>query len=134
MSGETDLSCLLRRLSPALQPGEFVFCSVDETTLARLDMACIHGLFRETQGITVIVLTSYATRMGLAGEGPFCCITCEVHSSLSAVGLTAAIATRLTAVGVSANVVAAYHHDHIFVPVSDVSLAVQTLKALSAAY
>ena len=46
----------------------------------------------------------------------FCCIVLTVHSSLNAVGLTAAVAGALAAAGISANVVAAHYHDHIFVP------------------
>ena len=43
-------------------------------------------------------------------------ITLGVHSSLAAVGLTARVAESLTAHGISANMVAAFHHDHVFVP------------------
>jgi hypothetical protein len=43
------------------------------------------------------------------------CITLQVHSSLDAVGLTAAVTTQLAQHNLSANVLAAYYHDHIFV-------------------
>ncbi len=39
-----------------------------------------------------------------------------VHSSLAAVGLAARVAESLAAHGISANMVAAFHHDHVFVP------------------
>jgi hypothetical protein len=39
-----------------------------------------------------------------------------VLSDLESVGLTAALSKRLAEAGISANVVAALHHDHIFVP------------------
>jgi len=43
-------------------------------------------------------------------------ITLQIHSSLSAVGLTAAVSKILADEGISANIVAAYFHDHVFVP------------------
>ena len=49
------------------------------------------------------------------GEG-WARIALQVHSSLAAVGLTARVAESLAARGISANMVAAYHHDHVFVP------------------
>jgi hypothetical protein len=54
-------------------------------------------------------------------------ITLNVHSSLEAIGLTAAVAGRLALHGISANVVAAYYHDHIFVPTADAERAVVVL-------
>ncbi len=56
-----------------------------------------------------------AEKAQLAYESKFNQITLTVHSSLDAVGLTAAVATKLASYGISANVVAAYYHDHIFV-------------------
>ena len=60
-------------------------------------------------------------------------ITLTVHSSLEAVGLTAAFSAALTGAGISANVVAGYYHDHIFVPERDADRAIETLQALSRA-
>jgi hypothetical protein len=57
-------------------------------------------------------------------------ITLTVHSSLAAVGLTAAFSARLAREGIGANVVAAFHHDHIFVPAADAERALAALKAL----
>ena len=56
-----------------------------------------------------------AEKAQLAYKGKFKQITLTVHSSLDAVGLTAAVATKVASYGISANVVAAYYHDHIFV-------------------
>ena len=43
-------------------------------------------------------------------------ITLQVRSPLYAVGLTAAVSAALAASGVSGNVIAGYHHDHLHVP------------------
>ena len=63
-------------------------------------------------------------------SGVFKCITLSVHSSLDAVGLTAAVATKLTQSNISANVVAAYYHDHVFVASKDAEQALADLNAL----
>jgi len=60
-------------------------------------------------------------------------ITLTVHSSLEAVGLTAAVAGALARQGISANVVAAFYHDHIFVPRDQAERAVAVLEKLGAA-
>jgi hypothetical protein len=59
-------------------------------------------------------------------------ITLRVHSSLAAVGLTAAVAAALSDHGISANVVAAYCHDHIFVPADRAEEALAALRSLQA--
>jgi hypothetical protein len=45
--------------------------------------------------------------------------------------MTAAMSAALTAEGVSANVVAAYYHDHIFVPAADADKAMAALASLA---
>jgi hypothetical protein len=59
-------------------------------------------------------------------------ISLTIHSSLAAVGLTAAIASALAEQGISANVVAAYFHDHLFVPWEQRLQAMAVLSALAA--
>jgi len=54
-----------------------------------------------------------------------------VTSALDAVGLTAAVATTLTSDGIACNVVAGFHHDHLFVPVEKAANAISALTALS---
>jgi len=58
-------------------------------------------------------------------------ITLQVHSALEAVALTAAISHALTEAGVSANVVAGYTHDHVFVPLERADDAMRALGTLS---
>ena len=57
-------------------------------------------------------------------------ITLNIHSSLEAVGLTAAFANALKKVNISCNVVAAYFHDHIFIARKDAEKAMEALHAL----
>jgi uncharacterized protein len=129
MAGETDLGRLLASLTPALEAGDFVFTTTTGEPPAGLAPL---ATFREPEGITLILDRASARAAGLAFEGVYRQITLQVHSSLEAVGLTAAVATRLAAEGISANVVAAYHHDHIFVPERDAERALAALVALSA--
>ena len=60
------------------------------------------------------------------------CITLNVYSSLEGVGLTAAVATALAENGIACNMVAAFHHDHAFVPDALSQKAMQVLKELQA--
>jgi hypothetical protein len=131
MSGVTDLDDLLATMEPTLVEGIFVYASVLADDLANHLSRRPIGLFREEEGITLILPLDAAE--GLAASPPMRMITLTVHSSLEAVGLTAAFATALTAAGISANVVAGYHHDHIFVPERDAERALETLRALSRA-
>ena len=129
MSGVTDLAELLKTMEPALAEGSFVYVSVPEDALTEALLHAAIGLFREAEGVTLILPTSAAG--GLSASPPMRMITLTVHSSLEAVGLTAAVAAALTREGISANVVAAYHHDHIFVPERDAGRAIEALRALS---
>lgn len=129
MEGEIRLSPLLKSLNPVLQPGEYVFCLV-------ADLSQLHGeeailVFKEAEGITVILEKQVADRLQLRYSLITAWITLTVHSSLAAIGLTAAFTQALAAEGISCNVVAAFYHDHIFVPVKDSKKAIETLIHLS---
>jgi hypothetical protein len=133
MPGITDLKQLLAGMKPHLIEGEFVYCTVPASDSADyLPLAPI-GLFREREGMTLILPVEAARQAGLPTAPAMRMITLEIHSSLEAVGLTAAFATALGNEGISANVVAAYYHDHIFVPAADAERAMAALLALSAA-
>ncbi|KGD95722.1 MULTISPECIES: ACT domain-containing protein [Rhizobium/Agrobacterium group] len=131
MSGVTDLSKLLASLEPTLLDGEFVYTTVPHEKLDDYLPLKPIGMFFEAEGLTLILPNASAVQAGLAVSAPLRCITMMVHSSLDAVGMTAAMASALTKEGISANVVAAYYHDHIFVPAVDADRAVAALKALS---
>lgn len=129
MSGETSLDKLLSSMSPRLNPGEFVFCTVQDGI--HIPAADMLGSFREQEGLTVILERIRADALGLSYGYCAAWITLEVHSSLEAIGLTAAFAGALGKAGISCNVVAAYYHDHIFVALQDAERAMQVLRELA---
>ncbi|MDU9393909.1 ACT domain-containing protein [Pseudomonas sp. zfem002] len=129
MSGETSLTALLRGMSPTLNDGEYVFCSVADT--ASLQGQEVLGSFREQEGLTVILERGRADALGLNYDYVAAWITLTIHSALQAVGLTAAFATALGDAGISCNVIAGYYHDHIFVGVQDADRAMEVLRGLS---
>ena len=127
MAGIIEIDNLLKSLAPEIKSGEYVFCAVDGSysDYAHLSpLAC----FVESEGLTLIVSVESAEKAKLAYESKFKQITLTVHSSLDAVGLTAAVATKLASYGISANVVAAYYHDHIFVQTEKAEVALIALK------
>lgn len=129
MAGEDDLGKLLATMRPELQPGAFVFATVEGRDVPTgLDPI---GTFREAEGMTLILPAQDAGHPAIVASKPMRQITLTVHSSLDAVGLTAAFATELTRHGISANVVAGYYHDHIFVGMDDAERAMGVLQNLS---
>jgi len=81
------------------------------------------ALIREDEGTTAIVAG--------AGKGTaFARITLTVHSALDGVGLTAAVSAALAEAGIACNVVAAFHHDYLFVPWARRGEAVGVLHSL----
>ncbi|WP_300242319.1 ACT domain-containing protein [Pseudomonas sp.] len=130
MAGETSLATLLRSMSPQLNDGEYVFCSLTDPSL--LQDCEVLGSFREREGLTVILPRQQAERLGLAFDYVAAWITLNVHSALEAVGLTAAFAGALGQAGISCNVIAGFYHDHLFVGQADAQRAMQVLQKLAA--
>jgi len=130
LNGETDLTKLIRTMRPELNQGEFVFCTFDSLQPAlALNPICI---FHEKEGVTAILSKTQADAAKISYSSTFSWITLTVHSSLEAVGLTAAFSTALANANISCNVVAAFHHDHIFVPTKDAVRAMDVLENLAA--
>jgi len=102
LEGERDLARLLNALEPCLHSERYSFSVVTESALKDGQFA----LVREDEGLTAI---------GTDPSGEWARISLGAHSSLDAVGLTAALSTRLASVGISANIVAGKFHDHLFV-------------------
>ncbi len=130
MFGETNLQKLISTMTPILGAEEYVFSTQPEISEGQLTALSPIGTFREKEGVTLILLKSVADQYGVKYSGVFRCITLNVHSSLDAVGLTAAVSTKLTQKNISANVVAGYFHDHIFVSYKDADRALSALLEL----
>ncbi len=130
MPGETNIAILLKSARPKLNEGEYVFCTIFPPSQA-IDQSQIIGSFKEEEGLTVILEKGEADKLNLNYSYVAAWITLTVHSSLEAVGLTAAFSNALAKEGISCNVVAAYYHDHIFVADNDAERAMQVLRDLS---
>jgi uncharacterized protein len=127
MDGEKDLAALLATLEPELHTGQFVFCTVPNTRLHEVAVMT----FKEREGTTLILEKQIADQQGLPYSFVAAWITLTVHSSLQAVGLTAAVAAALANENISCNVVAGYYHDHLFVESTDGQRALHALRLLA---
>ena len=124
-----DLAELLRSLRPRLHDGVHVFALLPPE--ASLDAVQPLASFREDEGLTVVVPEHVAQRAGWPVLFRAAWISLSVHSDLQAVGLTAAVASALADAGIACNVIAAVHHDHLFVPVASADRAMDVLQGLS---
>lgn len=125
-----ELQRLLADLSPRLSERIYAFA-----TTAKLEdipaQASIVGTFMEDEGLTIVGAVDEADFAGLSQNGGWAKISLGVNSSLTAVGLTARISSALADQGISANVIAAFFHDHIFVPWEKRHQAMNVLEGLA---
>lgn len=130
MAAESDLRRLLAGMRPELVPGRYVFTTVADGRVPPgvTPVATV----AEAEGLTLVLREEEADRAGLGHDYTAGRITLRVHSALDAVGLTAAVAAELASAGLSCNVVAGFHHDHLFVPHERAAEAVRLLERLSA--
>jgi hypothetical protein len=125
MAGEKNLDLLLKTMNPERHEGDYVFCVVSD--LSMFNISDIVSFFKEKEGITVIIKKELADKLTLDYSFVAAWITLTVHSSLEAVGLTAAFSKALADNDISCNVVAAFYHDHIFVDKKDAEKAMVVL-------
>ncbi len=128
MPGQMDLSEVLHTLQVSCDEVRYGFASVTEAAISRSEQ--VLGTFREDEGLTVIATQEYFEREGIAHQGPFARLTIEVYTSLELVGLTALLAAELAEREIPANVIAAYFHDHIFVPYDVRAKALEAIMEL----
>lgn len=129
MDSLKDLYGVLANLKPKLREKTYVYCEIDDAEA--IDPSSVFALIREDEGTTLILTKDVAQDAGLAIEVEFACISLMVSTSLETVGLTATVATILTDANIPTNLIAAYHHDHLFVPSSRALDALALLEDLS---
>lgn len=132
LGGITKLSELLKNMEPRLNEGEFVFATVKDVKDIPREIPLAE--MKEPEGTTIVLLKKDAEDLGLSFDFVASWITLNIHSSLEAVGLTAAFSTALAKQDISCNVIAGYYHDHIFVETHDQLKAMQILKEMSENY
>ena len=127
-TGEMSLSRLLSSLRLCVHPDTFVFLALPSQPP---DTLFSQMCFREKEAYTVISTLQSAKEHNLEYTFPCRMITCEVHSSLEAVGFMAALTRKLTEKSIGANPVSGFYHDHLFVPVGSVGETVSALQELA---
>jgi len=126
VTGETNLERMLSSLDVERRAGTYTFVVGSHAELDGDALAVVE----EIEGRTLVVPVDAARRAGLDVEFEAAWLTLTVHSSLEAVGLTAAFSRVLADAGIPCNVLAGYHHDHLLVPVDRADDAIDVLRAL----
>ena len=126
--GETDLSKMLASLR--------IDRRADPVTVVHLPDPVALGdgvlaLIDEVEGTTAVVTVEGAARRGWPVGFRGAWLTVTVHSSLEAVGLTAALARVLADLDIPCNVLAGYFHDHLLVPLDRADDAIRGLESLA---
>jgi len=130
MKGSRDLKFLLKNMEPIHVIGEYVFTTISRETLEKLVTPPLL-IYREDEAITVIIEKTVAEIHKLDFESVWGLISLSIHSDLIAVGFLAAVTNALAEASISTNVVSAFYHDHLFVPIERVSDAISLLRELS---
>ncbi len=113
----SDLAVMLAGMAPVLDTREWRFVLVEGEPPADA-----FAVIREDEGTTAIIAED---------GGEFARITLMVHSALDGVGLTAAVSGALAGAGIACNIVAGFHHDHLFVPWDRRDEALERLQRLA---
>lgn len=127
----SETSAMIAGMDPVLDPEIWVFCTLPEGNLSARARPAALASFAEEEGLTLILPQAAARELDLPVHHPMQRITLQVYSSLEGVGLTAAVAGALAQAGIPCNMVAAFHHDHAFVPAAQARTALDILLALS---
>jgi hypothetical protein len=110
---------------------KYIFIVSNENNIPLYSEAAVL-IFKEKEGVTFVIKKEKADKLGMPYNTIFCQITLNVYSDLNAVGLIAAVSSRLAQAGISVNPVSAFYHDHLFIPASQAQKAIVLLEMLSA--
>ena len=117
----------LKNLNPVLLEDEYVFCTFLSSIYGDHNKLNPIASFNEKEGLTLVVKKEIAKFNNLEFKGTFKCISLNLISSLTSVGLTALISKALADNEISTNIYAGYYHDHIFVPLEKANDAFKLL-------
>tara|TARA_B100001059_G_scaffold156751_1_gene156297 strand:+ start:32 stop:406 length:375 start_codon:yes stop_codon:yes gene_type:complete len=104
-----------KNLEPKVLIDDYVFCNFPSSYYGDHTKLKPIASFNEKEGLTLVIQKETATLNNLNYEGVFKCISLNLTSSLTDVGLTARISKILADNEISANIYAGFYHDHIFV-------------------
>ena len=124
-----DTAAMISGMHPTLDPGPYVFITTQGPTDDMMSAA--RARYEEAEGTSLIVPLEVAQAQGFDTALPMSCLTLQVNSALDGVGLTAAVATALAEAGIPCNMVAAFHHDHAYVPADRAEDALQILQEIA---
>jgi hypothetical protein len=127
--GET--AAMISGMSPRLDPDTYLFCTSGHAAMIEHGKKLALSWFDETEGTSFIIRQADAETLEMQASTAMSRIELQVFSSLDGVGLTAAVASALAAQGIACNMVAAYHHDHVFVPANRAEEAMAILQNVS---
>lgn len=130
MAGERDLRTLIAGMEPAVRPDPYVVVTVDGP--GALGPVLPAATITEDEGLTAVLTRAQADGLGIPYEYVAAWITLRIPSALDAVGLTAAFSRALADAGLSCNVLAGAHHDHLLVPWEERDAALHALRELAA--
>ncbi|SFD76822.1 hypothetical protein SAMN04488523_102336 [Sulfitobacter brevis] len=124
---------MISGMTPTLKPGVFVFITTTDPAMFEVLSSSAISSFKEEEGMSLLVPIEVAEKSNFEIDHPMRCITLNVYSSLEGVGLTAAVSTALEKADIPCNMIAAFHHDHVFVPSDMGQKAMEVLAALQSA-
>lgn len=125
-----DTAGMIAGMRPVLLPGSWRFVTTPDVGLAARAAPLALASFAEDEGLSLVLPAAAADELDFPAGPAMRRITLMVHSALDGVGLTAAVAGALAARGIACNMVAAFHHDHAFVPEDRAEEALAALRAL----
>jgi hypothetical protein len=132
---ETDLHAMLPKLRAVQRPGRFAIVGpLSAGKLASAQLSELEAVVLEDEGWTAVARTELCEKIDWPVGLVFAWLTLDVHSSLSSVGLTAKVTAALAEIDVPANMIAAYHHDHILVPLPEAEKAIACIERLAEAH
>jgi hypothetical protein len=129
----SERGAMIAGMKPVLKDGLSLFCTTNSQDVAEKARPLALGSFEEDEGTTLILNAADAERLGFDAGLPMAHIVLEVFSALDGVGLTAGVSSVLADAGIPCNMVAAFHHDHVFVPAGMAQRALSVLQALQTA-